>query len=535
MLRHADGYAATVWAEVDRPCEVRVRVGDRTTTARTFAVHGHHYAVVDVEAPADGSPAPYVLYLDGRQAWPEPGSPLPVPRVRSQRGQVVRLVVGSCRKVAPHDADHNRRLGVDALRAYAHRMMTTPAGEWPDLLLLIGDQVYADDPGSDVRDFLASRRDLAAPGSPGAEMADFEEYAFLYRSAWSDPSVRWLLSTVPSAMLFDDHDIRDDWNTSQAWRDEMERLPWWPGRITAGLGAYWIYQHLGNLSPAERADDPMCTALRDADGDAGTLLDEFARGVDRDPESYRWSFQRDIGEVRLLALDTRCGRVLRPHGRAILDPAEWAWFDHRATGGPAHILVASSLPYLLPPAVHHAERWNEAVCDGAWGHRAAAAAERLRQGIDLEHWAAFRRSFDAMAVLAAEVAAGKRGDAPASVLFLSGDVHYSYLARVLDGGRAAAPIYQAVCSPLRNPLPASLRWANRLACTSGASAVGRAVARSTAPPAPLRWRIEEGPWFRNALLTVDLDGRDGTLRWEAAGEDEAGRPRLYPLGTARIP
>ncbi|MGW1633884.1 hypothetical protein, partial [Streptomyces anthocyanicus] len=29
--------------------------------------------------------------------------------------------------------------------------------------------------------------------------------------------VRWLLSTVPSCMIFDDHDVIDDWNTSAAW------------------------------------------------------------------------------------------------------------------------------------------------------------------------------------------------------------------------------------------------------------------------------------------------------------------------------
>ena len=48
-------------------------------------------------------------------------------------------------------------------------------------------------------------------------MADFEEYTRLYREAWADPVVRWVLSTVPVSMIFDDHDVRDDWNTSAAW------------------------------------------------------------------------------------------------------------------------------------------------------------------------------------------------------------------------------------------------------------------------------------------------------------------------------
>ena len=48
--------------------------------------------------------------------------------------------------------------------------------------------------------------------------------------AWSDPPIRWLLSTVPSAMIFDDHDVVDDWNTSAAWVDEMRRQDWWNWR-----------------------------------------------------------------------------------------------------------------------------------------------------------------------------------------------------------------------------------------------------------------------------------------------------------------
>ena len=58
-------------------------------------------------------------------------------------------------------------------------------------------------------------------------------------------------------MIFDDHDIRDDWNTSEAWRDQMNAIPWWHRRIVGGLASYWVYQHLGNLVRREReADEP---------------------------------------------------------------------------------------------------------------------------------------------------------------------------------------------------------------------------------------------------------------------------------------
>ena len=34
-------------------------------------------------------------------------------------------------------------------------------------------------------------------------------------------------------MIFDDHDVHDDWNTSSAWLEEMRAKPWWDERITA--------------------------------------------------------------------------------------------------------------------------------------------------------------------------------------------------------------------------------------------------------------------------------------------------------------
>ena len=98
-------------------------------------------------------------------------------------------------------------------------------------------------------DFVHERRGDDDP--PQDELRDFPEFAELYGVAGSDPDVRWLLSTLPTAMIVYDHDLRDDWNTSQAWRDQMAELPWWPQRVRGGIGAYWIYQHLGNLSPEQ--------------------------------------------------------------------------------------------------------------------------------------------------------------------------------------------------------------------------------------------------------------------------------------------
>ena len=184
-----------------------------------------------------------------------------------------------------------------------------------------------------MQEFISSRRDIDEP--PGKELKDFKEYAHLYSLAWSDPANRWLLSTLPSTMIFDDHDIRDDWNTSASWREEMEQTEWWHGRIVAGLASYWVYQHLGNLSAKERADDEIWQLVTNHDGpgepDLSDALDRFADRVDQEPESYRWSYSREINGSRLVVIDSRAAQVLEQHDRQMLDKGEMAWLDTQLT------------------------------------------------------------------------------------------------------------------------------------------------------------------------------------------------------------
>ncbi|MBP2702663.1 alkaline phosphatase family protein [Microbispora sp. RL4-1S] len=511
LLRHTDGASATIWVETTEPCAVTVRAGEAAAEERTFTAHGHHYAVVDVAL--DG-PVAYSVELDGRVVWPEPDLP---PSVIRPLTELRELVFGSCRTSVPHDEPYVRTHGVDVLHAYARRLMGTP--ERPDLILMLGDQVYADELTPDMKKFIASRRDDGPE-----EAVDFDEYAELYRQAWCDPPVRWLLATVPTLMIFDDHDVRDDWNTSLAWRERMAEVPWWDRRIVSALGSYYVYQHLGNMTPDERAADPVLAALRAGGGD--DVLDAFARRADEKPDSVRWSYHRDLGGNRLIVLDSRSARGLEPGRRRMLDPEEWAWFDEHAAGDVGHLIVGSSLPVLLPSGIHHVESWNEAVCDGMWGPRLAVLGERIRQFLDLEHWGAFRRSFEDLGRVLLDVAAGRRGRPPATILLLSGDVHYSYLASVRRKG--AGRIHQVVCSPIRNPLSRTLRLANIAASFGLASVLGRLLnLMSRVPGPPFRWKITKGPWFPNMMTSVRPEEGAATVTWFTHDRDVAS-VRLTP-------
>lgn len=538
MMRYVDETSASIWLETRNDSRVTVRAGHRSWEARTFAVHGHHYALVEADGIEPGSVLPYTAEIDGVQVWPEPASGFPPPVIATLKpGKPLRMAYGSCRTSVPHDATGNRTHGVDSLRAYSLAMASRGGVAWPDLVVFLGDQVYADLTSEQMQDFIRSRRDMEEP--PGEELKDYEEYAHLYNLAWSDPANRWLLSTLPSAMIFDDHDIRDDWNASLSWKKEMEATSWWHQRIVAGLASYWVYQHLGNLSPQERLGDAIWQRIirhRDeAELDLSADLDSFADRADQEPESYRWSFCRDFGDTRLIVVDSRAARNLAPEDRALLDGAEMAWLDGQMRGGFRHLLVATSLPFLLPMGLHHVESWNEAVSEGAWGKRPARAGEKLRQAVDLEHWAAFQKSFREVAAMAAEVADGERGAYPDTVTFLSGDVHFSYVAEVERS--SGSRIMQAVCSPIRNPLPRLMRYLGAIMAYGLAAPVGALVARSArVPEPPFRWKRVKGPWFDNNLASLEV-APDGLKLWWQTGVVEEGdelHPRLETVAALTV-
>ena len=525
LLRHVGATTATVWVQTNRPAEVEV-LGCRTAT---FTVCAHHYALVEVTGLTPGTARPYQVHVDGELAWPPAASGLPESRIRTRGGAApVRVVFGSCRHPEPDDPALAAKLGVDSMLAYAVRMAARPPGDWPDAFLLLGDQVYADDPTPQTRRWLASRRPADAVSAP-QEVIDFVDYAHLYRETWSPPEIRWLLSTVPTAMIFDDHDVLDDWNTSQAWRAWVNEQPWWPERIRGALASYWVYQHIGNLSPEQRRGDPIWRAVRTADGDVWPVLREMAGTADTDPASIRWNFRWDIDGVRLVMVDTRCGRMLDEGNRSMLGAEEFSWVE-AAIGeiGASHTLIGSSLPWLLPPVISDVQAANEAA-----SARGSAAAERLRRAIDLEHWPAFRKSFDRLAALLYGVATGPH--APATISVLSGDVHHSYATRARftgdpgtigemgDTGEAGAPVYQVVCSPMRHSVPWMVRvlmWAGWLRPL--AAVVRRVVRGRGVPDPPLSWERVAGPYFGTTLATLVLTERNAELIIESARKNSAG-------------
>ena len=419
--------------------------------------------------------------------------------------------------------EHDDGAEVDALHVYAHELMRDPDNRWPDLLLMLGDQIYVDEGSPETREFIRSRRDVSEP--PGEEVLDFEEYTRLYHESWSEPYVRWLFSTVPTAMVIDDHDISDDWNISRSWKEEMDRKAWWHRRVEAGFMTYWIYQHLGNLSPDALSEDETYARVRESRDDAGPVLRDYARRAYEDREGIRWSYRRDLCGTRVIVMDSRGGRVLEEGRRSIFDEEEREWVWEQAEGDFDHLLIATSDPFLLSHGLHHLEAWSEAVCDGAWGGAAARLTEKLRRAEDFDHWASFGRSFRRLSGLLREVGSSKRHTPPASIVVLAGDVHHAYLAEVgfPRGSGVQSRVYQAVCSPFRNPLDERERRVIRTLFRKGdGGGHARARARRRRARSRDRLALPRGPLLRQPGGQPDARRALGA---DQAREDGAGRRR----------
>lgn len=538
ILRHVDSSSATIWVETDRPGEVEI-LG---ATARTFTVEGHHYAIVVIEGLEPGVTRPYEVAVDGNRCWPPQGYELPQPVIRPvPEGGDVRIIFGSCRTSAPQHPPHTWRRrwhkkgrGKDALRAYGLRMMREPTANWPDSLLMLGDQLYADQPSEAVRKEVGPRR--VYEDGPIDVLEDFEEFTVGYRDVWSDPVVRWMLSNLPTSMVFDDHEINDQWKTSRLWLEEMRKTDWYAERVIGGIMAYWVYQHLGNLSPQELADDELLPRLLEAE-DGGQLLREWADDAEQQDSRSQFSYHRDIGSSRIVIMDSRAGRHLGRGERRIMGPDEWQWIRDHCNSPKRHLVLASSLPFLLSRGMHEGEAWAEAVADGAWGSRLESLGERTRVAANLDHWACFQTSYRELEQLVIDTATGALGEPPMTVVMLAGDVHHCWVTEVglpEDADPTATKIWQVVCSGLRKELEMSQRLVLGFGHGRIARLIGIALRRSVGlDPPRLRWRPISSTYFHNQIGTLTIAGDEVGVRLEevAGGWRD---PRLAPMFEARL-
>ena len=329
-----------------------------------------------------------------------------------------RVAFASCRVLDGGFYGGKGVKGEDVFELYAQELKATVKDRltiWPHLMLLLGDQIYADN----VKRAVAAERlkdkkragkvvsNLSAPesilewerdrmsgqtksliktkllgkdidvkvdiqdyaGWGDFQCMQYEDFASLYVAAWTQPDVAKMLANLPTFMIFDDHEIANDWNITGGWTEQMKKAPGWLDAVGEGLAAYWMYQGWGNPFPLTRTLDDRFNILQKA------ALD----GSDAMPKLRDWFINRIKGGRQvhyyeidifppILVLDTRADRsfvapkkiagdifVHADYDDEIISEEQWTWLKNRIDQkGP--VVLASGVPYLQLPCARLASR-----------------------------------------------------------------------------------------------------------------------------------------------------------------------------------
>ncbi|HEV2659892.1 MAG TPA: alkaline phosphatase D family protein [Ktedonobacteraceae bacterium] len=470
IVRATDTTSVVIWVEVSHACSITLRVAPYSeqenevgsTIVHTLMVGGHHYAAPQLQGLQPSTWYHYELFTDDAPLT-DPFAPLlqcfRTLGSKETEEVPIRFIYGSCRKLDRPEDDTFNALGGWLLQQVEQREQV-----WPHLLLLIGDQIYADEPPAN---FLQLYKDIA--GNDG--ITTFTNFSRLYEYAWTaEKGVRQVLATIPTYMIFDDHEVYNSWGVFPGWKEEMVRCDK-EQLLVDGLVAYWIYQGWGNLLEREQSQHPLLQIIQAAEKSGEDAL-EALRTCIRDNfygrNKLAWHYTLPTTPP-IFVTNTRADRT------SVFDPAHTDAFY-----APMHIMsqqqttdlrdwmqqhdremaiLVSSVPVLLPPLIGLVEYlagvrlWSRSNGLLHWIGKQLARLQlqfALRESFD--HWPIFAASWhDLLRML-------KKRER--DILLLSGDVHFSYAleGRKLFTKGTSTRFYQLVSTPFQNTLTSRQRW-----------------------------------------------------------------------------
>jgi hypothetical protein len=259
------------------------------------------------------------------------------------------------------------------------------------------------------------------------------------------PAVRRLFAHLPVAMIFDDHDVTDDWNLSREWEEVAYGHPFSCRIIGNALLGYLLNQAWGNRPDA--FDDELIGQLRGSLREPGSeshsaCIEQLLRF---DEWHYEW-----LTSPPLVVIDTRTHRwrseraARQPSGlmdwEALTD-LQQVLRDHRA------VLLVSPAPIFGVKLIEIIQRLF------TWFGQPLM--------VDAENWMAHPGAASSILNLF------RHRKTPQHFVVLSGDVHYSFVYDVELRGRKRQranvrpdgpdpQIWQICSSGLRNEFPPKL-------------------------------------------------------------------------------
>ena len=254
------------------------------------------------------------------------------------------------------------------------------------------------------------------------------------------PKVRRLMANIPTYMLFDDHDVTDDWNITGAWYDRVRSLD--AGRrVTANaLAAYWAFQAWGN--DPDNFDPDLRWIIENFLIDETQFIGDLAERFDLQMWKHRgWSFSIPTSPP-IIALDSRTQRqpdnnykpprLIDRYGLDWLR-VEWLKLKTRPTACQGWPIFIATTPVIGFEPVEFMQSTLNTIMGALESYEYVRIAEdvlgkqgflqeKLVEKFDTEAWTSNLDGFvDLMSTLNDPERLGL-----AQCVFLSGDVHYAF-------------------------------------------------------------------------------------------------------------
>ncbi len=317
------------------------------------------------------------------------------------------------------------------------------------------------------------------------------------------PHAARVMAHLPTLMIFDDHDITDDWNLSAAWEETAYGHPFSRRIIGNALLGYLLCQGWGNDPDAFRSLWPKLEALFEH-RDAEERLDCETQDalIERLHDFDHWHYQLP-STPHLVVLDTRTQRWRserhRHHPSGLMDWEALSELQQRLLGQHS-VIVVSPAPMFGVKLIEGIQRLF------------TLAGKPLL--VDAENWMAHRGAASVMLNIF------RHTRTPGNYVILSGDVHYSFVYDIEIRHRQHGPsLWQITSSGLKNEFPTRLL-----------DAFDRLNRWLYAPASPLNWFTKRRPmhirprypqgashgerlWNQAGigLVTLDVQGRPASI------------------------
>ena len=277
--------------------------------------------------------------------------------------------------------------------------------------------------------------DIKADKVAGAFLATFQaEAKIINRFINGLQPVSRALAHIPSYMIFDDHDITDDWNLTRGWEDAAYGHPFSKRIIGNTLIGYWLCQGWGN------APDKFTDLNDDVEqyfaADSYQLQDEL---VDKILAWDQWHYSLAT-TPKIIVLDTRTQR----------------WRSESHAGKPSGLMDWEGLSELQQELINQPEVILVSPAP-IYGVKMIETIQRiftflgLPLVVDAENWMAHSGTANVMLNIF------RHYKTPPHFIILSGDVHYSFFYEVTHRfKRNSSRIFQITASGIKNQFPSGL-------------------------------------------------------------------------------